>query len=112
MAFTRGEVESLIKDKLNKKNNLSYIQIAEMSDYHPKYILKLKRDIVNGNFKKEHGNKERKPINIIDQAEEEKICNLYKRSNASIRKFCKFYGKRSYSCVYNVLKRNNLIGKS
>ena len=30
--------------------------------------------------------------------------SLYKRSNASIRQFCRFYGRRSYSCIYNVIK--------
>ena len=38
------------------------------------------------------------------EEEKTKIINLYKRSNASIRRFCKFYGSRSYSCVYNVIK--------
>lgn len=107
----KKEAVKLINQKLNKETFLSYIEIAEICNYHPKYILKLKKDILNGNFSLEHGNKNRKPINTIPKEEEEKIVNLYKRSNASIRKFVKFYGTRSYSCIYNILKKNNLINK-
>lgn len=111
MDSERNQAIQLIKDKINGKSSLSYVDIAKLTNYHPKYILKLKKDIINNNFSYEHGNKNRKPINTIPLDEEQKIVNLYKRSNASIRRFCKFYGKRSYSCVYNVLKRNGLIDK-
>ena len=43
------------------------------------------------------------------EQEEAQIVNLYQRSHASIKKFAKFYGKRSYSCIYTVLKKHNLI---
>lgn len=111
MDSERNQAIQLIKDKIDGKSSLSYVDIAKLTNYHPKYILKLKKDILNNNFSYEHGNKNRKPINTIPLEEEQKIVNLYKRSNASIRRFCKFYGKRSYSCVYNVLKRNGLIDK-
>ena len=100
----KQEAVKLIKKKLNKETFLSYIEIAEITGYHPKYILKLKKDIINNNISFEHGNKNRKPINAITEEEKNKIINLYKRSNASIRKFCKFYAKRSYSCIYNIIK--------
>lgn len=100
----KEEAAKLIKDKLNKKSFLSYIEIAEITGYHPKYILKLKKEILEGNINMEHGNKNRKPVNAISEEEKLKIINLYKRSHASIRKFCKFYAKRSYSCVYNIIK--------
>ena len=105
----RNQAIKLIKDKINGKSSLSYVDIAKLTNYHPKYILKLKKDILNNNINYIHGNKNKKPINTIPFDEEQKIVNLYKRSNASIRRFCKFYGKRSYSCVYNVLKRNGLL---
>ena len=82
----------------------TYKEIAEITGYHPKYLLKLKKEILNGTISMEHGNKNRKPINTISEEEKEKIISLYKRSNASIRKFCKFYGSRSYSCIYNDIK--------
>lgn len=107
----KRQAVKLITDKLNNISFLTYNEIAEICKYHPKYILKLKKDIINGNISIEHGNKNRKPINTISKEEEEKIVNLYKRSNASIKKFVKFYGTRSYSCIYNVLKKNNLINK-
>lgn len=105
----RNNAIKMIKDKLNCKSSLSYVDIAELTNYHPKYILKLKKDILNNNINYIHGNKNKKPVNTIPLEEEQKIVSLYKRSNASIRKFCKFYGRRSYSCIYNVLKRNGLL---
>lgn len=111
MDSERNQAIQLIKDKLNGKSSLSYVDIATLTNYHPKYILKLKKDILTNQISYIHGNKNKKPANTIPIEEEQKIINLYKRSNASIRKFCKFYGRRSYSCVYNVLKRNGLIEK-
>ena len=98
-----------IKDKLNNKSFLSYIEIATITGFHPKYILRLKKQILNGEIKLEHGNKNKKPVNALSQEEIAKIINLYKKSHVSIRKFCKFYNKRSYSCIYNILKDNKLI---
>lgn len=109
MSDERNQAIQLIKDKLNNQSTLSYVDIAKLTNYHPKYILKLKKDILSNEIKYVHGNKNKKPANTIPIEEEQKIINLYKRSNASIRRFCKFYGKRSYSCIYNILKRNGLL---
>lgn len=98
------EAVKLIKKKLDGKSFLSYIEIANITGYHPKYILKLKKDVINGNVSFEHGNKNRKPYNTISEKEKEKIISLYKRSNCSIRKFCNFYASRSYSFIYNLIK--------
>ena len=100
----KEEAIDLIKRKLNNDTFLSYIEIADMTGYHPKYILKLKKEIVDGSISVVHGNKNRKPINAMSDDEKNKIIGLYKRSHASIRQFCRFYGRRSYSCVYNVIK--------
>lgn len=98
------EAVQLIKRKIAGKSIYSYKEIAEITGYHPKYLLKLKKQILDDTISLEHGNKNRKPINAMSEEEKEKIITLYKRSNASIRKFCRFYGSRSYSCVYNVIK--------
>jgi len=100
----KEEAVKLIKRKMNKESFLSYIEIAEITGYHPKYILKLKKEIIDGDIRMVHGNKNRKPVNTISDEEKKKIISLYRRSNASIRQFCKFYARRSYSCVYNVIK--------
>ena len=105
------DAAKLIADKLRGKTYLTYIEIANITGYHPKYILKLKKEILEGDIKLNHGNKNREPINKISQKEKDYIINLYKRSNASIRKFCKFYGRRSYSCIYNILKEAELLEK-
>lgn len=100
-----------IMDKLEGHSFLTYEEIAEITGYHPKYILRLKKEIVNGTFHLEHGNKNKEPINKMTKEEEEKIVGLYKRANASVRQFCRFYHTRSYSCIYNVLKKNGLLDK-
>ena len=99
----------LIKKKLDGKTFMSYKEIAGITGYHPKYILKLKKEIIDGTISIEHGNMNRKPINAISEDEKKYIISLYKRSNASVKKFCNFYGKRSYSCIYNILKNEGLL---
>lgn len=103
------EAAKLIADKLRGKTYLTYVEIANITGYHPKYILKLKKEIQEGKIKLEHGNKNKEPVNKMTEKEKQYIINLYKRSNASVRKFCKFYNRRSYSCIYNVLKEADLI---
>ena len=100
----KEEAVKMMKSKMANDSFYTYKEIAEITGYHPKYLLKLKKEILNGTISMEHGHKNRKPINTISEEEKEKIISLYKRSNASIRKFCKFYGSRSYSCIYNVIK--------
>lgn len=97
----------LIQKKLNNETYLSYDEIAEITGYHRKYLFKLKNEILEGTISLEHGNKNKKPVNAISEEEKQKIKDLYRRSSASIRKFCKFYSKRSYSCIYNIIHEND-----
>lgn len=108
----KEEAVKLITKKLRGETFLSYEEIATVTGYHPKYVLKLKKEILNNEITLEHGNKNRKPVNTISDEEKKYIIDLYRRSNASIRKFYKFYGKRSYSCIYNVLKEADLVHKN
>lgn len=105
----KEEAVELMKKVMSGESYLTYKEIAKLTGYHEKYLLKLKKDLENGNISFEHGNKNRKPINTITEEEKKYIISLYKRSNTSIRKFCKFYAKRSYSCIWNVLKEAGLI---
>ena len=105
----KKEAVRLITEKLNNRTFLSYKEIAEITGYHPKYILKLKKDVINGNINYIHGNKNRIPVNSMSEEEKQKIITLYKKSNVRIRKFCNFYHTRSYSCIYNLLKENGLL---
>ena len=105
----KEEAVKLIQDKMNKKTFLTYKEIADITGYHPKYILKLKKEVINGTVNFIHGNKNRIPANIMSVEERQKIIKLYKKSNVSIRKFCKFYNRRSYSCIYNLLKSEGLL---
>ena len=104
------EAAKMIADKLRGKSYLTYKEIAEITNYHPKYILKLKKEIMQGNISLTHGNKNKVPVNKMTNKEKNYIIDLYKRSNVSVRKFYKFYGRRSYSCIYGILKEANLLG--
>lgn len=106
MKNDKEEAIKLIKKKLNKESYLNYNEIAEICGYHPKYIFKLKKQIENNTISLVHGNKDRKPINALSEEEKEKIRKLYSKSTVSIRKFCKFYNTRSYSCIYNAIKKD------
>lgn len=99
----------LMTKVINGESYLTYKEIAKMTGYHEKYLLKLKKDLIEGNLSFVHGNTNRKPVNTISEEEKKYIIELYKRSNTTIRKFCKFYAKRSYSCIWHVLKEANLI---
>ena len=105
----KSDAIDLIKRVMEGESYLTYKEIAKITGYHEKYLLKLKKDLETGNISLVHGNTNRKPKNTIPEEEKAYIISLYKRSNASIRKFCKFYKKRSYSCIWNVLKEAGLI---
>ncbi len=107
MKYDKKDAVSLIKKKLSKESFLTYEEIAKITGYHPKYILKLKKEVLNDTVSLNHGNKNRKPVNAISEEEKKYIKSLYARSTASIRKFCKFYGKHSYSCIYNILHEDD-----
>lgn len=108
--MTRKEkAVDLMKKVMNGESYLTYKEIAKITGYHEKYLLKLKKDLEMNTISIIHGNTNRKPINTITEEEKAYIISLYKRSNASIRKFCRFYGKRSYSCIWHVLKDAGII---
>lgn len=100
-----------IERKLRKESFFSYDEIAEYMGYHPKYLLKLKKDVERGKANFIHGNKNKRAHNALSDEEVNYIIDLYKRSHVSIKKFYKFYGKRSYSCIYNTLDRAGLVKK-
>ena len=105
----KSDAIELMKRVMNGDSYLTYKEIAKITGYHEKYLLKLKKDLETGTISLVHGNTNRKPKNTITEEEKQYIISLYKRSNASIRKFCKFYKKRSYSCIWHVLKEADLI---
>lgn len=111
MKKDKAKAIELISKKINNTTYLSYDEIADITGYHTKYLFKLKDAIMDGTISLKHGNKDRKPVNALTEEEKNKIISLYRRSNASIRKFCKFYNKRSYSCIYNIIKEAEEEGK-
>ena len=105
----KSDAIDLMKKVMSGESYLTYKEIAKITGYHEKYLLKLKKDLEEGTISLVHGNTNKKPVNTITEEEKKYIISLYKRSNASIRKFCKFYKKRSYSCIWHVLKEEGLI---
>ena len=105
----KQDAVDLMKLVMNGESYLTYKEIAKITGYHEKYLLKLKKELENGTISMVHGNTNRKPKNTITKEEKKYIIDLYKRSNTTIRKFCKFYAKRSYSCIWHVLKNEGLI---
>lgn len=105
----KEQAVDLIKKVSNGESYLTYKEIAKLTGYHEKYLLKLKKELNEGTLSLVHGNKDRKPINTISDEERKYIISLYKRSNTTIRKFCRFYAKRSYSCIWHVLHDEGLI---
>lgn len=103
MKKNKEEAIKLITKKIKNDSYLTYDEISIITGYHTKYLFKLKNDILNHTISLEHGNKNKTPHNAMSEEEKEKIRQLYSRSSASIRKFCKFYGKHSYSCIYNIV---------
>ena len=87
---------------------------SELDELKDKYVnesdfrqkIALKKQIENNTISLVHGNKDRKPINALSEEEKDKIRKLYSKSTVSIRKFCKFYNTRSYSCIYNAIKKD------
>jgi len=105
----KADAIELMKRVMSGESYLNYKEIAKITGYHEKYLLKLKKELEEGTISLVHGNTNRKPKNTITEEEKQYIISLYKRSNASIRKFCRFYKKRSYSCIWHVLKDAGLI---
>lgn len=105
----KEEALELIKKIESGKSHFTYKEAARIVGYHDKYFLKLKKEYEDGTLRLEHGNRNRKPKNTITEDEKKYIVDLYKRSHASIRQFCRFYKKRSYSCIWHVLKDEGLI---
>ena len=99
----------LIEKVLKGESYYNFKEISKITGYHEKYLLKIKNALVNGTLQYEHGNSFRKPHNAISDEERDYIIDLYKRSNASIRQFSRFYKKRSYSCIWHVLHDAGLI---
>ena len=99
----------LIEQVLKGESYLTFKEISAITGYHEKYLLKIKNELLNGTLSYEHGNSFRKPHNAISEEEKKYIIDLYKRSNASIRQFSRFYGKRSCSCIWHVLHDAGLI---
>ena len=86
----KEEAVKLIKEKLNNSTFLTYKEISAITGYHPKYILKLKKEVINGTVNFVHGNKNRVPSNSMSEEEKQKIIKLYKKVMSVSENFVNF----------------------
>ena len=66
----------LIKRKLDGNVFMTYKEIAYITGYHPKYLLRLKKEIEEGTINLVHQNKGKQPVNTISIEEKNYIISL------------------------------------
>lgn len=95
--------------KLLKNRQVSYKELATITGYHEKSLIRLNKEIKNNTINIVHGNKGKKPHNYIDDKVKEKLIENYKKSNyKSIKSYYnKLKGKYSYSFLCKILPKNN-----
>ena len=67
----KSDAIELMKRVMSGDSYLTYKEIAKITGYHEKYLLKLKKDLEAGTISLVHGNTNRKPKNTITQEERE-----------------------------------------
>ena len=61
----KEEAVTLMKEVMEGRSFLQYKEIAKITGYHEKYLLKLKKELEAGTIRIEHGNKNRKHKNTL-----------------------------------------------
>ena len=74
-----------IERRMRNESFFTYEEIADAVGYHPKYILKLKKEIENGSVSIVHGNKNRHSQNSVPDEEKEYIIDLFKCSHFMVK---------------------------
>ena len=65
----KADAIDLMKRVMEGDSYLTYKEIAKITGYHEKYLLKLKKDLEAGTISLVHGNTNRKPKNTITEEE-------------------------------------------
>lgn len=109
--LNKGKVEKLIKSK-----NYTYKELAKITGYHEKSLIRLSSQIQMNIFSVVHGNKNRHPHNYIDDKEKNNLIMLWNQKDYKTYK--EFYyalnAKYSYSFLCKLLpqkkkKKDNFI---
>ena len=95
--------------KLLKNRQVSYKELANITGYHEKSLIRLNKEIKNNTISVIHGNKGKKPHNYIDNETKEKLIDNYKKNNyKSIKSYYnKLKGKYSYSFLCKLIPKSN-----
>ena len=63
----KQDAVDLMKKVMSGESYMTYKEIAQVTGYHEKYLLKLKKDLEKGEISLVHGNTNRKPSNTITE---------------------------------------------
>lgn len=99
---TKIEVINLLKER-----KYSYKELSEITGYHEKSLIRMNKQIRNGNISVEHKNKNRTPHNYINQNIKSNLIKQYKNGEfKSYSEFHKYLNKYSYTFIYKLLSQN------
>lgn len=97
--------------KLLKKRNLTYKELASITGYHEKSLIRLNKDIKNNNVRLVHGNKNKKPHNYIPEKIKKEIVKTYQKGDfKSIKEYYLFLNKKySYSFLCKIIPKKEIV---
>ena len=86
----KADAIELMKRVMSGESYLNYKEIAKITGYHEKYLLKLKKELEAGTISLVHGNTNRKPKNTISDETKNKILELRRSYEYEISNFKHF----------------------
>lgn len=94
--------------KLLKNRQVSYKELANITGYHEKSLMRLNKEIKNNTINIIHGNTGKKPHNYINDETKKKLIENYQKNKfKSIKSYYnKLKGKYSYSFLCKLLPKN------
>lgn len=95
--------------KLLKNRQVSYKELASLTGYHEKSLIRLNKEIKNNNINIVHGNTGKKPHNYIDDETKKILIENYQKNNFKNIKcyYNELKGKYSYSFLCKLLPKKN-----
>lgn len=106
--LSKKEVIDLLMTK-----DCTFKELAQITGYHEKSLIRLNKEIKNNNISVEHGNKNKKPHNYVDENIKKAIVTMFtKRDYKNYKDFYKTFNKYSYPFICKVLRENNIKAKN
>lgn len=96
----RKEIIALLQNKGNK----TYKELATISGYHEKSLIRISRKLKREEYSLVHGNTKKNPHNKIEDDKKKELRDFYQRGNYSSKKeFYSFLCSMGYSYSYSFL---------